>query len=257
MKRLPGRVSVVFSDVHAPKQDPMAWACFLDAVRKIRESMNLIGAICLGDLVDLASITHHEKSPDDAGLTLAAELKAGGSCLDQVAKAAGADVEKVLVQGNHEYRLDRYLASGECPRALLDVVPHNVFTGLKLQKRGWRYIGRDRQPYRHRGVLVHHGYWYPKHHAAKHADELGADNIYGHTHRPQQHTRTNVGGSVTSTGLPCLRILERDWEHMKTRPFAGWTHGFGIMCHDADRTSVYNVLIEKGRAAWGGLTFKA
>ena len=201
-------------------------------------------------------MTHHEKSPDDYCLTLGQELKAGRESLAEAKDAADPD-EAVFLSGNHEYRLDRWIASGACPRAVVDMMPPNAKAGLRLVESGWRFLDRGDQPHVYRGIALHHGFWYGRHHAAKHADELAVDNLYGHTHRPQQFTRMTMRGPVTATGSGCLRLLERDWEHMKARPYCGWSHGIAILSHGAERTSVSNVLIENGRAEWGGINFRA
>lgn len=256
MPKTPKRsLTLWFSDSHFPKVDKRAWGCFLDAVDILKPD----GVWCGGDLVDMASVTHHEKTPEDRGLTMKKELESGKAGLAEVRRAAGrACREFLLVQGNHEYRLDRYLASGACPKELMDWLPANVDEGLDLKRTGWEYIGRERQaPYMAGDLAVCHGLWYPANHAQKHVTTLGCNVIYGHTHRPQSHTIRKVGtGSITATGSGCLRVLERDWEHMKAAAFTGWSHGFVVISWDGRRSHCTNVLIHNGRAAYAGITFR-
>ncbi len=257
MKR---HLTLWFSDLHTPKHDPKAWGCFLDAVETLKPDSLWDG----GDHVDLASLTRHEKTPGDVGLTMAKEFRAGKDRLAEVKGAAGkACGEFLFFEGNHEYRLDRYIASGACPREVADAIPQNTDEGLALTDTGWTYIDRERQePFMVGDLGVHHGHFYPQHHAHKHLVSIGCNQLYGHSHRPQQSTIRRIGSNgkseaITATGAGCLRLLTAEWHHLKAAAFHGWAHGFVAISWDGDHASCANVLIENGRAAYGGITFRA
>lgn len=248
----PHRLGVVLSDVHVPKHDPASWAVALKAVRDLRPDHVWI----LGDFLDLASVNRHEKAPGD-DYTLRQELWCGNRALDEVADAIGPrPCDLLFVDGNHEDRMRRYVASGRCPPELRDAL-EEVPDALCLKQRGWRYVGPDEQPIYDGSLAVFHGHWYGKHHAAKHLDEMGGSVIYGHTHRPQQMTRQTVRGPIIGTGAPCLRRLSAEWQHQRNREFTGWLNGFVVLewidgyCHPR------NVFVVNECASYGGRVWRA
>jgi len=249
--RDPKRVLAI-SDCHVPRHDPPTWNIFLRAIRDLKPD----GVWIVGDFVDLSSVNRHEKAPGDT-FTLKQEEDAGNAALDQISVALGKRaVELLYVDGNHEDRLRRYIASGRCPPELRDRI-EDIPETLRLRDRGWRYVHPDDQPcYPFDRFALFHGKWYPKHHAAKHADVLACSGLYGHTHRPQVYTTQNVHGTVVMTGMPCSRRLVAEWEHQRTAPFNGWLTGFAVVEVMSRRPHVYPVLVQNGEAAYGGHSWR-
>jgi hypothetical protein len=265
------RLTLLGADAHAPRHDRPTWRAFLQAARTLPLGGDGVpAAVLMGDTLDLASLTRHEVVEDDAGVTLEDEYDGGNEFLDEFDGALSENPfvrrnvrrhgvrsgkRREFLQGNHEYRLDRYLMSADLPKNRRR--PPRVPEALRLRERGWNYVGRDKQePYMIGGLAFHHGIFYPKHHAARHADELAVSNVYGHTHRGQQYARRAVGrGLVVATGLPALRTLVREWEHLKAAAFTGWSNGWGIVEWIGDRGDVRIVFCEGGLAAYGGNLF--
>lgn len=246
------RLGVVLSDAHIPKQDTASWSVALAAIRDLKPDHVWI----LGDFLDLASVNRHEKAAGD-DYTLRQELWCGNRALDEVAAAIGnRRCDLLFVDGNHENRMERYVASGRCPPELRDTL-EEIPDALCLRERGWRYVGPDQQPLYDGSLAVFHGQWYGKHHAAKHLDEMAGSVLYGHTHRPQQMTKQTVRGPIIGTGAPCLRRLVAEWQHQRNREFTGWLNGFVVLewidgyCHPR------NVFVVNGAAAYGGRVWKS
>lgn len=246
------RLTVVGSDMHHPKVDPVAWSIFLQAVRDLKPDSLWI----LGDFVDFASVSVHERSPGDERLTLKVELEAGNRALDELDEVATHAYERMYFDGNHDqYRLDRYVASGRCPGILSDMIP-TLPQALHLRERGYRYIRRDEQPFRTGDLHVLHGEFYGTYHAAKHLQTLGVNVLYGHTHRPQSYTMRRADGPIVATALPCLRLLQREWTHMMK--VHEWVHGFGVIPWvDGVIGFPTNVYIRDGVAAYGEFRWRA
>lgn len=246
------RIGVVLSDCHVPKHDPKAWAVALNMVRDLKPDHVWI----LGDFLDLSSVNRHEKAPGD-DYTLRQEVWCGNEALDEISAAIGRRAcDLLFVDGNHEDRMRRYVASGRCPPELRDTL-EEIPDALCLKQRGYRYVHPDDQPLYDGNLAVFHGWWYGKHHAAKHLDEMGGSVIYGHTHRPQQMTRQTVRGPIIGTGAPCLRRLVAEWQHQRNKEFTGWLNGVVVLewidgfCHPR------NVFVVNGAAVYGGRVWRA
>jgi predicted phosphodiesterase len=255
-KHLPAlkvRTILAISDVHRPKYDPATWSIFLQAIRDMRPDAVWI----LGDFLDLSSVTQHEKAEGDA-YTLKMELWDGNKGLDEISDAIGPRrCDLLFVDGNHEDRLRRYVASGRCPPALRDMFDE-VQLELKLESRGWRYIHPNDQPtYPFPGFAVFHGHRYGVGHAREHALMMGTSGIYGHTHRSQTHVTFNAHGPVVMTGMPCARDPMAEWQHQRKREFTGWSTGFAVG-EVVDKEPHFRVVLtHKGRAVYGGREWRA
>ncbi|TXH15653.1 MAG: hypothetical protein E6R03_06880 [Hyphomicrobiaceae bacterium] len=236
---------VVLSDIHFPKHDPVVWDIALQFIADTKPDAVWLA----GDICDLGCVSRHEKAPGD-GFTLMQELAIANMALDELSNAIGPrEVDLMFVDGNHEDRIPRYLASGRCPPELRDMV-QQIPEALALEERGYLYVGPDEQPIQIGELAVFHGEWYGKNHAAKHADELGANCIYGHTHRPQIYTKQTLGGPIIATGMPCMRKLQAEWQHQRNREFTGWISGFTVLEWVDGFAHPRFVFVIDGKAVW-------
>lgn len=245
--------TVVLSDIHFPKHDPATWDIALQFIRKTKpDSVWLLGDVC-----DLGCLSRHEKTAGDK-YTLKQEMFIANKALDELDSAIGSrNVELMFVDGNHEDRIPRYLASGRCPPELVDTVLQ-IPEALYLEERGYKYVGPEEQPIRIGDLAVFHGEWYGKNHAAKHADELAFNSIYGHTHRPQMYTKQTLVGPIVSTGLPCMRQLKAEWKHQRNKEFNGWMNGFTVLEWTGSFAHPRFVFVVNDEAVWNreGFTYE-
>lgn len=125
---------LILPDVHAP------WHCkkSFDLVCKVGKAVKFDRLITMGDFADCADISFHERDLDNR-LSFADEMLEVNKCLDRL-DALGIP-KKTYIMGNHEVRLDRYLA-GKAP-ALARLPGMTMRDQLRLDKRGWQYV-----PYR-------------------------------------------------------------------------------------------------------------
>lgn len=247
------RTIVAISDVHRPKFDKATWRIFLRMIRDIRPD----GVWIVGDYVDLSSVNRHEKAAGDT-YTLGQELWDGNEGLDEISDAIGKRAADLLyIDGNHEARLSRYLASGRCPPELRDTI-HEIPDELHLRRRGWRYVPSHRQPhYPFRRFAVTHGHWYNLHAAHKHAMAFGMSGLMGHTHRYQVYTTWNAHGPVVWTVMPTARDPYAEWQHQGSQVFTGWTTGLAVIEVLDEVPHVRAVLTHGGAATYGGQTWRA
>lgn len=245
---------LLLADAHFPFVDPATWQIVQWACRDLKPT----GLVIMGDWNDFGTITKHEKSAAAAKLTLLDELASGDDALDVLDECAGTAWFRKFLRGNHEWRIDRFLASADCPPALRSLVP-SVERGLHLRERGYEYVA-DKPATFGTDHLFIHGHFFSKHHASRHLEALWGSTVYGHTHMPQQFTHSTPLGApdrrvAVATGLPTMRDLTRDW-HEEKRVHT-WVNGFGVMEFAKDHAFAHNVYVIDGQAAYGRCAWDA
>lgn len=225
-------------DTHRPYHDKKAWRCMIKAAKLFKPDVLIV----LGDFADCYGISSHMKSPSRA-IKFHDEIVDVAEGLDEL-DAIGART-KVYVEGNHEYRLEKYLA--DKARELYGMV--GLPDLLNLRKRGWRWV-----PYRQHYRLA--AGFYATHdvgHAGKYAlhqsqAAYGVSCVIGHTHRMGTHYVRSVEGDVhlgASFGWLGDRNAYRDYmPEVKARD---WVHGFGVGWIHGTQVSVQAVPIVNGR----------
>ena len=244
---------LLLADAHFPFVDPATWQIVQWACRDLKPS----GLVIMGDWGDFGTITQHEKSPDAAD-SLLTEFASGDEALDVLDAAAPTAWFRKFLRGNHEYRVDRFLASNWCPGALKSLIP-SVERGYHLEARGYEYIA-DKPDTLGTDHLFLHGHFYSKHHASRHLEALWHSTVYGHTHCPAQATHSSPNGMpnrvvAVATGLPTMRSLIRDWHEEKR--VHNWVNGFGVMEFSATHAFAHNIYVIDGQAAYGRCSWDA
>jgi len=120
---------VILSDVHAPYHDRKAFALVMQAVRAFKPNILLL----LGDFVDCYAISDYDRDPTRM-LRFDGEIREANKILDQLDTLK--TVRKVFIAGNHENRLDRYLAR-KAPELHSYI---DISTLLRLKTRRWDYV---------------------------------------------------------------------------------------------------------------------
>lgn len=195
---------------------------FEKAVKTLKPSVS----ICLGDLVDCAAFSTH--APDPSGdVPYDREIALASAFLDTVQKASG---KTVYVEGNHEYRLERYAArdrAGKATRAMLS--PRELlargrknFTFVPYSHEAGEYGHYSPAP----GLVCVHGWSHAQNATRQHLDKSqGVSVIHGHTHRgDHQYVQSRWSGGIVeavSAGCLCRRIPT----YMAGTP-VDWVHGF-------------------------------
>ena len=96
---------LLIPDCHIPYHNVRAYALML----KVAKKLNPNEIVILGDFGDFYSINAHGGNRPDAERMLKRELSAVKDKLKELEKLF-PNAKKVYVQGNHEYRFERYIA---------------------------------------------------------------------------------------------------------------------------------------------------
>jgi predicted phosphodiesterase len=229
---------LLIPDSHFPYVDQRAFDCMLNAAHHIKPDIVII----MGDFFDFYAVSQHRKDPRRR-LDLAQEIAAGNAGLKLV-EALGAK-RKIFVEGNHEERLQRYLAD-EASDVIKTLEPAGLITShtlpeaLNLKKRGWEWV-----PYRQHLKV---GKLYVTHDVGKaganaHIDAeatFQGNVVIGHTHR----IATAVKGNMKGKGHVAAMLgwlgsfSEIDYMH-RARAIRDWAHGFGVAYMDEATEHVF------------------
>lgn len=202
--------------------------------------------IVLGDLLDVNQLSSYSKKKPRQieGLRLDNDYALGNQILNRIDKATKG--ERVLLEGNHEERVERYLDEFPYVGERLLSVKEN----LHLDKRGWKFL-KEGELLKIGHAYFIHGWYYNIYHARKHVAEMGNNIFYGHTHDVQSFSKPNPDTMpIISQSLGCLCDLNPSW--LRNKP-SRWVNAFGVFyfLKNGDFTH-YVPIIVNGGFWWNG-----
>jgi len=103
-KRRKSKVMLAFGDVHIPHQNPRAVEVFCHTADRMRPDL----IVCLGDLLDCGQFSSHPPTHGVPETDYHDDLDTANALLDRMQACCD---RLVMVEGNHEYRLDRWAAA--------------------------------------------------------------------------------------------------------------------------------------------------
>jgi predicted phosphodiesterase len=207
-------------DCHVPYEDLKAFALMLDVLKAFKADVVII----LGDFCDFYSVSSHDKDASRK-IDFMYEAEAAKDRLYEVNKAAGKKARKIFIEGNHEYRLDRYIST--VAKELYGFVSTKEL--LDLKKLGFQHV-----PYKSFFKIGHLAVTHDTGRSGKAcAQQTLADAqhniVIGHAHRISYCVEGDVLGNP-HVGA-CFGWLGDkdacDYMH-KLRANRDWALGFGI-----------------------------
>ncbi len=162
----------------------------------------------------------------------------------------------VMLEGNHEERILRYIAEHPELEGMVDVQ-----SGLRLAQRGFEWVPAwsKGEVYRLGKANFVHGKYTNQYHPAKMATKYGGSVFYGHTHDIMSHSVASLlshKGMHVGQSLGCLCLIAQ--EYMKGAP-CNWEHGFGVFYIREDGNYSYYVprIVDYCFTAPDGVTYSA
>lgn len=205
-------------DTHVPYHDARAFKLFLKSMKVFNPHALIIG----GDFADFYSVSSHDKNPKRVN-NLLEEVEAVNIALDEI-DALGIK-EKYFIEGNHEWRLERYL----CTKApeLFDMF--TIPELFELKERGYKFTPY-KQHLRIGKLYVTHDTGTAGKFAHYKSQADFEDNIViNHTHRlgytvvGNAKGKPHVGAMFGWLGDP----TKADYMH-RIKSLRDWAQGFGI-----------------------------
>ncbi len=241
---------LICSDLHVPYHCPK----YLNLTYKILKHTKFDGIVQLGDALDFWQLSTYDKDPSRKN-TVFDDIEDWNKILTKWASLLSRNAEIHLLEGNHEYRLHRYVARHakdlhEIVRPLPDLLNlkprnesgHVVFKWHKYSKWDSCRLG---------DCTLLHGFYFNQHVAATNLAKYRTNIICGHTHRVQ----------LVSDGVHFSATLghgsnEELTAHQPTP--TGWQQALGVLTvDDSKKTSLEIIKIRDGKGVWRGKHFSA
>ena len=258
-------VEVIFSDVHGNKHDPAAFSAFLGDLRAIQPDRIVIG----GDFIDCGGFLaeHHtlgyvaetEDSYED-------DVRVANDLLDAVMHHSGGCSDIHYIEGNHEWRVERWaLTQRLAHHKDIDLLRRTFCAEhvLKVAERGIKYYhqGKTHGECDVPGwIKLDKMYFVHKISNARDAADVamakaGGNICYFDTHRASFKPKNVPGLGLISAWNPgCLCKRQPLYAH--TRP-TEWTHGYLIrfISRKTGAFQMINVTINDG-VSYAGMLLK-
>ena len=171
---------LAFSDLHIPHHHRIAVDVMLRAAERLRPDV----VVCLGDLLDCTPWSSYPPTPRLPTTEYADDLRAAQAILDRVQRTCD---RLVMLEGNHEYRLDRWAAVSTEGRGAYSMLAPRIVLGRQQHRVYIPYGAADgRYPHYRLSprVIAVHGWTHARNAARIHLTMAqGRSIIYGHTHR--------------------------------------------------------------------------
>jgi len=205
MAKQGSKTFLAFGDVHVPHQNVQA----VEILRRVAERLRPDLVVCLGDLLDCGQFSTHPPTYGTPESDYVEDLKQANALLDRLQASCG---RLIMVEGNHEYRLDRWAAATAEGRGAYSMLAPRI--QLTKGRSNYTYVpyGSVSGRYPHYAlnsrVIAVHGWSYARHATKAHLQiSQGKSVIHAHTHRADASIIQNiwsVGKIVQARSAGCL-----------------------------------------------------
>jgi len=217
---------LVLSDLQVPYHDLRSLA----AVEKYMAAHKWDGLIYIGDFLDFDCISSFNQGfpRRTEGKRLLNDFDVANKILDRhqkIIKSRNRKAKFVLLEGNHEDRVSRYLDQNPQLEGLVSVQKL-----LRLKERGieWVPSWSKGEVYKVGKANFVHGLYTNMYHAKKMVDAFGTNIFYGHTHDMMAVPRVVKTKHEIHVGQSIGCLCEYDQAYMKGKP-SNWQQGFMVL----------------------------
>jgi len=227
---------IVLSDLQVPYQDDRSLA----AVEKYMAAHRWDGYIQIGDFMDFDSISSFNKQAPrrKEGKRIFRDFETANAILDRhqrIIRKRNPKAEFVLLEGNHEERVERWLDENPEFDGFFDV-PRL----LRLAERRIKWVRSwsRGEVFKVGKASFTHGLYTNQYHAKKMLDAEAASIFYGHTHDMMCIPRSRRDKEDLQVGQSLGCLCEMEQSYMKGKP-SNWQQGFGVFHFLPDGTYTY------------------
>lgn len=248
-KQQRGEVHVAANDWHVPYEDKKTLRLFFEFVENQQPGVIHL----LGDLTDCYQLATFEKDPARKA-HLQDDLDSLATYLHQLRKLA-PKARIIFMEGNHEYRLRRWLWRQGAELAGLRCLDWSGLLGLKKLRVKFRSF---RDPYKIGHLWFTHGHLIRKHSAytaRAMIEEVGGNVIFGHTHRMGVHHVRNWDTHHGAWENGCLCSLDVVSREYKTGP-PNWQQGWSAIYFHNGWFDVHPIHVVNHKYVFNGELFR-
>jgi predicted phosphodiesterase len=214
---------ILFTDVHLAHHEEEHGSYTL--LKQFAKEFKPDWVVNLGDWHDFGYLSSFAKNDEllKEGMRVQKDVELGNADLDVWQSMTD---EYIMLQGNHDERLDRFVEASPAFEWLLSAEKFFSFTD-----RGIKYLPVREQPYKRGKLNMVHGWFANRYHARSHLDRMSGNIVYGHVHEFQTQSRTLVaiGDEIAAWSLGCL--CDKAPAYAKGRP-TEWQNGFAVVYMD-------------------------
>lgn len=205
---------VVIPDTHQPYHDQESIDTVLNFIRDQKPEY----VVLLGDHCDMYSVSGFDKNPERSN-QLQYELDETNKFLKDVRKSAGDSAEIIYLEGNHEYRLKKWLWRNPELHGLRSLSMPSLL-GLKDLNISYRkkWLWKDT-------FLFYHGKRVSMYAPRWELDDNGVSGMSGHVHRIANHSKTDYSG--VKTWYTCGHLCDPTKAEYVDKP--NWQQAVGIV----------------------------
>lgn len=209
---------LLIPDCHIPNHDERAWGLMLRVAMALKPRHIVI----LGDFADGETLSAHPATKPGE-LSFEQEVLGVRKCLDQL-DALGAS-NKIYIEGNHEFRLDRYLME-RAPAMFYAIKWPQI---LDLHQRGWQWVPYRKSAKLGKLHLTHDTGTAGMNAHRQAAQAFGGSVAIGHTHRMSLEIRGRFDGTpYVAAMFGWLGDVEKAAAYMHEAKASDWVQGFGV-----------------------------
>jgi len=234
--------TVIANDFHGDFRDRKTCNLLFNFIKREKPDRIILN----GDLVDFYSISRFAKDPGRKEL-LQDELNDCFNFLSEFREITNAEI--VLIEGNHEARLIKYLRSNAPALATLDALAIESLLGLdeldiRYEPKGM-WLG---------DLWVYHGSLVRTDSGLSARAELmknGCSGLSGHTHRDSKVPSRKRGGQLCWWENYCMCDLNPDY----VDGIANWSQGWSMVTIAGKRPCVEQVGVMGGKYIYRGIEY--
>lgn len=235
------KTMLIVPDMHVPYHCAKA----VKLITKLIKEFNPDGIVQLGDALDAFQISTYSKCPSRRN-TLADDIDDYKQILNEWSRHLKSGANIHLLEGNHEYRLKRFIASqARDLHGLIPDWPQLLAIDLrnKSGRHKWHWHNYTKWDSCKVGdATLLHGFYFNQHCAATSLAKYKCNIIFGHTHRVQFVS----DGTHYAASLGHLSN-EIETAHQPTP--SGWTQAVGLLHVDNIGKSTLDIIpIKNGKA---------
>lgn len=216
---------LLIPDCHIPYHDIKAYRLMINCAK----STQIDEIYILGDYADFYAVTSHPKDPSVPSI-LQDEIKSVNEKLDELDQLF-PDAKKFFIQGNHEWRLERYLQA-QAP-ALFGVTSTELILNIDKRPR-WTFV-----PYSpNQSIKIAGSYLTARHEPLSSSAKATASKalcslVYGHIHRIEESHIVGLDGkNHVCFSVGWLGDKRKDQIYGYVKGHHQWQMGFGHVLVD-------------------------
>ena len=235
------RTAVVIPDLHIPYHDERA----VDLVIKYIKDIKPAAIYQIGDFYDFYSVSKFDKDPKRID-SLQEELDKGTKIWRRIKKAGPKDMKIHYLQGNHEFRLEKYLWKHPELHSLRVLKLDKL---LDLDSIGIKYYKNKDICYVNKNLIVTHGAkddgcklsQHSGYSAKNTLEKTGISGVSGHSHRLASHYKRTLAKQLEWHEAGCLCDINPDYTKLPN-----WQQGFARIKYNKTSFDIKVVSIKKG-----------